>query len=343
VIVATLALACGTAPAAAATVDATRSAPPTISVVAVGDLLFDGAPGRLVRSKGPNAPFSAVRSVLHDADLTVGNLECPLSTRGSPVPGKTYTFRGSPRSADGLKWAGFDVVSLANNHARDYGGAALLDTIRALRDQGIEPAGAGKDRAAAWKPAIVTRGGARIAFLGFSEITPTNFAATTHRSGTAYTGDINAVKRAIKAAHKKADYVVVSFHWGVERSYACSARQVRDGRAAIGAGADLVLSHHPHVIQGVEFYKKGLIAYSLGNFVFSPGSVQCRDTMVLRLQLGPKGVTAVSARPVWIGYDGMPRFQRGSTARRILGVVARTSRARGTHVKMSSDAARLTR
>jgi poly-gamma-glutamate synthesis protein (capsule biosynthesis protein) len=316
--------------------------PATITVAAVGDLLFDSAPKRLIWAKGPKAPFSTTREYLHTADFTVGNLECPLSKRGRAVAGKTFTFQGDPRATQGLTWAGFDVVGMGNNHARDYGATALSDTFKYLDAAQIAHAGAGKNRTAAWKPAIVTRGGARIAYLSFSQIGPSNFAATSSRSGTAYTMSRSAVDAAIRKAHKQADYVIVSFHWGVERDYTPTARQVADGRSAIRAGADLVLSHHPHVIQGVEFYRKGLIAYSLGNFVFSPGSDAGRDSMILRLTLGPHGVRSVTARPVRI-TSGRPNPSKGAEARRILGIIKRTSAGRGTHVHLSATTARLSK
>lgn len=326
-----------------APVEPVVSGPATITVTAVGDMQFDGGPDRLIAAKGARAPLSAVGSRLNKADVTVGNLECALSTRGTPVPGKKFTFEGDPRAAQGLKWAGFDLIALGNNHTRDYGDIALRDTLRNLDRAGLAHAGAGVDRAAAWRPAIIERDGARIAYLSFSEIGPSSFAAGARRSGTAFTWDTAAVKRAVRAAHGRADYVIVSFHWGVERSYSPTSRQVRDGRAAIDAGADLVLSHHPHVIQGVEFYKRGLIAYSLGNFVFSPGNDICRDSMILHLSLGPGGVRDVRVEPVYCGTYGKPAPVTGAVARRILGTVRKTSTARGTRVVISGTTARLSR
>lgn len=330
-----------TLPSQDATHETTPVVPPTITVAAVGDMTFDSAPKRLIRASGPTAPLSAVASRLRVADVTLGNLECPLSTRGQALTNKQFTFRGDPRGVNGLVLAGFDLVSLANNHVRDYGGTALADTFSTLRRAHIAWAGAGADRASAWKPTIIVRRGVRIAYLAFSEIGPNSFAAGTHQSGTAFVTSSAGVKAAIKAAHKKADYVIVSFHWGVERSYTPTARQVSDGHAAIAAGADLVLSHHPHVLQGVEFYRGKLIAYSLGNFVFSPGSASGRDSMILYATLSPKGVSAVRAEPVYIGDNGRPTPQIGSTARRILRIVTTTSRARGTHVRVSGVIAHL--
>lgn len=319
------------------------SRPPTVTVAAVGDLLFDSAPGRLIAAQGPRAPFARVAGLLQGADVTVGNLECPLSRRGSPVPGKTYTFRGDPRAAEGLAWAGFDLVALGNNHTLDHGTTALLDTLAALRRHGIAFAGAGRDRRSAFAPAVISRAGARIAFLSFSEIGPASFAAQDARPGTAYTLDSAQVARAVRAAAQDADYVIVSFHWGVEKTYEPTARQVQHGRAAIDAGADLVLAHHPHRIQGVEFYRKGLIAYSLGNFVFSPGTEGGRDTMVLSLTLGPAGVTDVRARAVHIGEWGRPAPASGATATRIAEIITRTSRGRGTRAHARAGLVRLAR
>jgi len=323
-----------TATSVAASVATAVRVPPAITVTAVGDMMFDSAPKRLIRATGGStpgrAPFTSVAANLRAADVTIGNLECALSWRGRRWPGKTFTFQGDPRAIQGLTWAGFDFIAQGNNHARDYGDTALRDTFATLDRARIAHAGAGVNRAAAWKPAVITRRGARIAYLSFSQIGPSAFAATSSHPGTAYTMDSRSVNNAIRAAHKLADYVIVSFHWGIEKQYSPTTRQVRDGRAAIDAGADMVLSHHPHVIEGVELYRGRLIAYSLGNFVFSPGSMAGRDSMILHARLGPKGVTNVSVDPVYIGYNGRPVLQRGSAARRILNVARSTSIKRGT-------------
>jgi poly-gamma-glutamate capsule biosynthesis protein CapA/YwtB (metallophosphatase superfamily) len=327
--------------AATATPPATHTVVPAVTVAAVGDMCFDSSVGRLVAGSGARAPFSSTHGVLAKANLTVGNLECALSKRGSAVPGKTYTFRGSPAAIGGLKWAGFDLLALGNNHARDYGPVALKDTIKLLDTNKIKHAGAGASSASAFRATYVTRNGARIAFLSYSQIGPASFKAGTRRSGTAYTQNLSTVAKAIKAAHKKADYVIVSFHWGIERQHTPTATQVKFGRAAIRSGANLVLSHHPHVIQGVEFYKRGLIAYSLGNFVFSPGSDEGHDTMILTMTMGPKGISNVIARPAHIDPAGRPVLAGGATRARILGKIKSTSRGRGTHVTVKGGVARL--
>ncbi|NTU71687.1 MAG: CapA family protein [Coriobacteriia bacterium] len=319
----------------------TASVRPTITVAAVGDLCFDSSVRRLIARSGAKAPFTSTRSVLSRADVTVGNLECALSNLGRPVAGKTFTFEGPPSAINGLTWAGFDLLALGNNHARDYGARALLDTVDRLDDKGIKHAGAGAGVKSAFRATYVKRGGATIAFLSYSQIGPSSFKAKKGRAGTAYSQHLETAEKAIRAAHKKADYVIVSYHWGVEKRFTPTSQQVRFGRASVRAGADLVLSHHPHVIEGVEFYRKGLIAYSLGNFVFSPGSDVGHDTMVLTLSLGPKGVTNVIARPAHIDPYGRPVWAKGKTRTRILSVIKRTSRGRGTRVTVKDGNARL--
>ena len=177
---------------------------------------------------------------------------------------------------------------------------------------------------------FLDRRGARIAYLSFSQIGPSAFAATSSHPGTAYTLDYAAVMAAIRAADKLADYTIVSFHWGIEKQYTPTSRQVIYGRNAVLSGADMVLSHHPHVIEGVEYYRGKLIAYSLGNFVFSPGSTAGRDSIILHAVLGPTGVSQVRLDPVWIGYNGRPVMQTGTAAGRILGTASWTSRAVGS-------------
>lgn len=314
---------------------------PTITVTAVGDMCFDSAPKRLIQSSGYTAPFSAVKSALVGSNVTLGNLECPLSWRGTAVGGKAFTFRGDPRAAKGLAWAGFDLVAQGNNHAMDYGATALKDTIAYLDSAKVAHAGAGANSSIAFRATTIKRNGARIAFLSFSQIGPSSFAAGSHRYGTAYTQSLSKVKSCVVAARKHADYVIVSFHWGVERQYTPTSSQVSFGHAAVNSGADLVLSEHPHVIQGVEFYRHKLIAYSLGNFIFSPGSASGHDSMILTIQLTRARILSVKARPCHIDGNGRPVFATGSTRTRILGIISSTSRGRGTHVTLSNGIAYL--
>jgi poly-gamma-glutamate synthesis protein (capsule biosynthesis protein) len=316
---------------------------PTITITAVGDMIFDRKVKALIEQSGGLAPLRHVAHLLQDADITVGNLESPLSNGGTKNAAKDVTFRGDPRGIEGLAAAGFDFLSLGNNHVLDYGPEALADTVAALDAHGIGYAGAGANRAAAWAPAIREVNGASVAFLSFSHILPPGFIATDNRAGLAAgRTDMQAVAHAIRTAKAEHDYVLVSFHWGVEYKDNANADQVRDARIAIDAGADMVLAHHPHVIQGIEFYNNRLIAYSTGDFVFDHYSRKTGEAFILDASLGPDGVTDVITTPVYLDGHGAPEVVTGSEATVILERLKSISSPHGTTVSIDSDSARVT-
>ena len=230
---------------------------------AVGDLAFEGP----AADRPSLDHFAAVTGVFQRADLVVGNLECALTDGGVPIAGKC-TLRGTPGWAAVLKRAGLGVVSLANNHVMDYGWAGLADTMAALDQAGIKYAGAGRDRREACAPLLVTAAGRTIAFLARSAVI---VSAPTY-AGEAEPGvaflDPEETLAAIRSSRATADLVVLLVHWGVEEYAYPSATQRKLAKQFIDAGADVILGHHPHVLQGIEEYGAGLVAYSLGNFLF---------------------------------------------------------------------------
>lgn len=319
------------------------ASPATITITAVGDLLFDSGPRRLIGARGGAAPLAKVAPLLASADLTIANLEGPLSNRGTHVGGKpdNLIFEGDPRAVLGLTAAGVDIVSLANNHTMDHGSVALEDTIATLDAAGIRYAGGGMNTSAAWKPAVVEVKGRKVAYIAATQIVPSFFLPSKSRPGVANGKDMKRVIAEIKAARAGADVVIVSFHWGIERDYDANASQKRDARRCIDAGADLVLAHHPHVMQGLEFYKGKLIAYSLGNFVFPYKTVEGRKSMALTFDYGPSGVASVTATPVYLGDHGCPTVQTGARADEILGKLDRACRAFGSKVVVSGGVGRV--
>lgn len=321
-----------------ASIEPTPSLPPTITVAAVGDIIFDRNVAKLIAAEGGTAPLADVAEQLARADVTVGNLESPVSERGTRVTGKEYTFRGDPRGVEGLVYAGFDAVSLANNHTLDYGPDALADTISSLDARGIAYSGAGADKAAAWQAAVIEVGDATVAYLAFSHILPPGFIATDSKPGVAQgRNNMREVQRAIGAAKKRHDYVIVSFHWGVEKVDDANAEQVRDARLAVDAGADMVMAHHPHVIQGVERYKDSLIAYSLGDFVFDHYSRKTGEAFILDMQLGPFGVGETTVTPVYLDTYGKPEYVSGPEASVILERLKLVSAKHDTIVEIDGD------
>jgi hypothetical protein len=271
-----------------------------VLLAAVGDINLGDGPGALIDTFGPLYPWTGTAKALRSADVAFGNLECAVSTRGAPVP-KQYNFRGRPAALRAMAtYAGFDVLNLANNHAGDYGTQALRDTVTHVRRLGMRAVGAGGSLDAAAHPRTVTRLGLKIAFVGFSNILPAAFYAGPDRAGT-QPATPQLIEAGVKRARRRADVVIATFHWGVERSTREDARQRAFAQTALGAGADAVIGAHPHVLQPIE--RRGrhrLVAYSLGNFVFGASSPATAGTGILRLKLSARGVEGHRLAPAVI-------------------------------------------
>jgi poly-gamma-glutamate synthesis protein (capsule biosynthesis protein) len=238
----------------------------------VGDILLAGGAGRVASAKGTEHLFAGVSDLLRADDLTIGNLECAFATRGTRAR-KQFAFCASPALLPGLRKSGIDAVSLANNHSLDYGRAALLETIRNLRRAGLRAAGAGASLYVAGRPVILRAGQQRVGFVAASRVLPSGgWRATPHRPGIFPAYDPEPLIAAIRAVRANVNAVVVYLHWGRERAIRPYAYQRTLARQCIDAGADVVVGAHPHVLQGFEYYRGRLIAYSLGNFVFTDQS-----------------------------------------------------------------------
>lgn len=319
------------------------SGPATITIAAVGDMIFDRQVAELIRAQGGRAPLDGVASILAAADVTLGNLESPLSYDEPRLDDKEYTFKGDPRALEGLTAAGFDVLTVANNHAMDTGAAGLAETLSYLDEADIAYSGAGEDKDAAWEPAVIeVAPDTTLAFFGYSHIVPIGFVAGDTRPGIAAARfDMEAMEAAVARAAEEHDYVIVSYHWGIEYEDDANADQVRDARRTIDAGADMVLSHHPHVIQGIEVYEGGLIAYSLGDFVFDHYSRKTGEAFILEAQLGKDGFRDVTFTPVYLDSYGAPDVVAGDEADVILDRLEHISSKHGTSMSREGDVARL--
>lgn len=295
---------------------------PEITIAAVGDLMFARDVVDLMVEHGALYPFERVLPLFEDADLVIGNLEGTFTDRGVAAD-KVYTFRAPPGLAEGLALAGFDAVSLANNHSYDFGLEGLEDTLTALDDASVRHAGAGMDAASATAPALLSVGEQTVALLSFNDIERSG-ATGSDTPGVAWAGP--GVADAVSRAAREADYVVVMLHAGTEYSSEPTARQQEIARMAIDAGADVVVGHHPHVLQPWECYRGGLIIYSLGNFVFDLDANDLAtlgrgpfETVVAMIHLRPGGPPTVDFRPVVIDVDeNRPRPAAADEARGIL-------------------------
>ena len=288
--------------------------PSRLTLVAVGDIMLARSIGARVLEFGPSVVFDdEIASLLRSADLTVGNLESAVSERGEAQP-KQYTFQAPPDALEALSLAGFDAVSMANNHSLDFGVEALLDAVRLLPDWGIEAVGASADGAKASAPRLLVRNGLRIAFVGLVDVAAEGagfsretWEATADRPGVAW-ADTDSVSRSVRSAAAGADLVVAMLHFGIEYDTTPSPSQRELAHAAIDAGAALVIGSHPHVLQPVEEYGGGLIAYSLGNFVFDGFDGLANESAILRVVLGSDGVQSWELVPVELIDDGLPRL-----------------------------------
>ncbi|TAM45599.1 MAG: CapA family protein [Gammaproteobacteria bacterium] len=251
-----------------ASVAAQAQEPAVLKIAAVGDIMLGGTGTPEFERFGYDYPFDKTRALLKQSHIVFGNLEGPLTHTDHEAVAKKYRYRSAPEKvAPALLNAGFNVVSLANNHTMDQGAEGLRHTLEALDLVGIKHTGAGMNLAEARTPAILEANGVRVAFLAYTLTFPEEFWATAERPGSPF-GHESQVRADIVAARQQADIVLVSFHWGQEGKTELRDYQKQLGRAAIDAGAAAVIGHHPHVLQGVERYKHGVILYSLGNFAF---------------------------------------------------------------------------
>jgi poly-gamma-glutamate synthesis protein (capsule biosynthesis protein) len=239
-----------------------------VSVAVTGDIMLARTVNQQMLASHDQFPFNFTGDRLRSYDVTIGNLECVVSALGTPIPGKPFTFEADPLGFQRLAAAGFDIVSVANNHSGDYGKGAFTDMLAHLPAWGISPVGGGVNRQLAHRPVYRYVHSTLLGVLAYCEIEPPDFAATDTTPGHAWLTE-EALKADIAAARPNCDFLITFMHWGYEGHLdEDPATQQYFARAAIEAGADLVVGCHPHVIQPHELYNGKLIVYSLGNFVF---------------------------------------------------------------------------
>lgn len=303
-----------------------------VKVVAVGDIMLDRALGQAITAGDTQFPFTHVARIFQDADLTVANLESALGDVGQPA-NKSYAFRAPPEAARSLAQAGIDVVSLANNHGMDYGPEALQQGLSLLADAGIAAIGAGVDSDEAHRPYIVDVDELVLGFLGYVNVPvegrapyfdTASWTATADTPGLAW-ADPEIITRDVDALRSQVDHVIVVLHSGYEYVPTPSPEQVAAARAAIDAGASLVIGHHAHILQGVEFRGDGVIVYGLGNFAFNiTGPPQ---TALLAIWLHEGGVRQLQFIPAIIQGSGQPLLAAEPDAGAIRNQIYNLSRA----------------
>ena len=297
--------------------------------MAVGDVNLAWHVGDRIAAEGPDFVFRDVAGLLSVADVAIANLECSLSDRGEPWPGKEEHFAAPAAAADALLGAGIDVVSMANNHVLDFGPEGLSDSLALLDERGIAHIGAGEDAAAARRPLVVEINGLKIALLAYvlpfsskAGFNTRTWAARADMAGVSI-GRPQTVRDDVAAARQLADVVVVIIHSGGEFRRVPKHNQVAIASAAVEAGASLVIGHGPHNLQGFsrDPVAGTLIAYSIGNFVFDEYVGRQNMTAVLNVLLTADGVQSVDWMPIQI-EGGLPRPAVGTEIDRIMEQIA---------------------
>ena len=312
-----------------------RPVPEVTTLTAVGDIMLGRRVGERHRAD-PGAPLKPLAKRLASAETTVGNFESTLSADGSPTQGGD-SFAASPRVRSALRAAGFDLLSLANNHTGDYGDGALRQTLARFDSGGLETVGAGRNLAAARRPVIIERDGVRVGFIAVDSIGETPAASRTRagtnrlnmppRTGPLNRSQLRRITADIRALGSQVDAVVVLTHWGTQYTHRPESSQRVAARAFTDAGADLVIGGHPHWVQGYEMAGSAVVVHSLGNFTFDMDfQTKTREGVFLEIVLWGGAVKAVEPVPYVIDDAFTPRLVRGDRASGILADVWRSSR-----------------
>lgn len=280
-----------------------------IVIHGAGDVSLDPGYITTYASHGYGYAWSGLGGLFRRDDLTVVNVECPVTDAGAQLV-KEFSFHGTPDALPAMRDAGVEVGSLANNHAYDRGPRGLVDSRKNLEAAGIAAVGAGKNQDQALQPAVFQTGGWTIAVLGFDEVLdPLDEVAGPHKPGTAAGHDFSLMVGAVRAAAQSADIVVVMIHWGVELDTQPRDYQVSEGHRLIDAGADMIFGAHSHRLQPLSVYHGRPIFWSLGNFVWPNFSTAGSTTAVAEVTVTPEGRVEGKLLPAFITAPGHPELR----------------------------------
>jgi poly-gamma-glutamate capsule biosynthesis protein CapA/YwtB (metallophosphatase superfamily) len=314
---------------------------PDLSLIAVGDIMLDGRARAVVAERGAEYPFAAVLPLLRRAPIVLGNLEGPFARVARPER-RNHSYRVHPRLAHALQRAGITIVTLANNHLLDCGRAGVVETLEALDQAGVAAVGAGVDERAAHSPVIRVAGGVRVGVLGY--YWNRRCAARGGLPGSAMDAP-QALAADIGALRPQVDRVIVTFHWGVPYERQPSSSDQAKARLAVDYGADVVIGHHPHIVQPAELYRGRPIFYSVGNFAFGTGNSRAEGLAVgVRFEAQQ---TIVEVYPLYVKnrdprVNYQPQVLRGRGAERVLRQLLETSNFPRDHTHLEAARLRVT-
>ncbi|WP_088104176.1 CapA family protein [Halalkalibacter urbisdiaboli] len=274
---------------------------PPITFSFAGDTMAAGNVAPILEEKGYQFPWEQARPYLEESDIAMVNLETAVSLRGEPT-NKTYAFRSHPDLIKGMKWAGVNMVTVANNHSLDFGTESFEDTLNTLTEHDITYVGGGFNEEEAYQSKQMTIRGKTVSFLGFSRVLPSvSWYARKEQPGLASGYQDERVYELATQAVENSDITVVYMHWGKELADTPETADREMARQLIDLGVDMVIGSHPHVLQGLEYYKGKLIAYSLGNFIFTNSHQElARQSVVLQVAINEDGKQTAKVYPMKI-------------------------------------------
>ncbi len=320
--------------------------PGETSIIAAGDIMLGRGVEKSLKARGAGYlyPFTEVKSILDQGDIVFANLELPLTEKVESLDAKSkIVLKAEPEAVSGLAFAGFNVVSLANNHMMDYYKGGLQDTLEILKTNQIQHAGAGENLQQARKPAVLEKNGAKVGVLAYTEMAgivhpgnpPIKFAADASHAGVAPLKP-DWIEEDIRALREKVDILIVSLHWGTEDSYEVTPEQVQLAHKLCDSGADIILGHHPHRFQGIEIYNGKPIVYSLGNFIFDQVP-ENQESFLLHFTYEGSALQALRAIPVRTADHCQIIPQKGKSAREMLQRQTQLSNNLGTSCAIEND------
>jgi hypothetical protein len=307
------------------------------SLVAVGDIMLGGRSRKFINEFGAKYVFECVRPLFRRTPIGLANLEGPIAREAEKLE-RNYSYRVSPRMTKAMLKAGINVVTLANNHLLDCGRDGVLESLQLLREAGVAVIGAGENKQTAHTPAIVQADNLRLGFLGYYWNRRT--AARGPWPGSAMDTPPELLAADIAALKGKVDRIVATFHWGVPYVREPSEADRAKARFAVDCGADIVIGHHPHLVQPFEIYRGRPIFYSVGNFTFGSGNSRGESLLLgLRFQ---KNKTSIEVYPAYVKNRDprvhyQPKILRGAGAQRLLRMLAEISGESGAHLKIENS------
>jgi len=301
------------------TIQSPAQKPLEFTFIAGGDVMLSRHVGEKIRKyKDSSWPFRKIYEEFKSADLAFINLESPFYDKGAPIT-EGMIFKAEPNTIDGLKLAGIDIVSLANNHSRNMGSNGLLYTFNYLKNNSIEYIGADKNSEEAYLGKILDVKGVKFGFLGYTY--SEKYSTSNNPAVTAM--DLVKLKQGVADLKNKADVIIVSMHAGYEYTTKPNQQQIEFSHAAIDAGADLVIGHHSHWVQQMEKYNGKYIFYGLGNLVFDQmWSAETQKGLVVKFTFSEKNLKQIELKPVKIEDYGQPRWMNEEESKEILKILS---------------------